>query len=198
MVPSNHWHTLSRWSTRRRSCRAHVHGLAVESGKGDVRRVRETLRTQPVHDHADVRIAQQLFETIAQRRHPRGASRITLPDLQRMVQAHGQFNRFRARPQAHLLETTEHPWFELSGAGSAARDTARTVKLVARDGERGHLQLREMDRDLADRLDCIRVKRHPQLAATTGQRRDGLQHARFVVGQHDAHQPRRRREQLAK
>ena len=72
-------------------------------------------RTQSVDDHAEARVTQKLLKTIAQCGHARvRVWRITLPDLQRMMQADGQFDRFSARSQAHLLKTAEDHWIDVA------------------------------------------------------------------------------------
>ena len=125
--------------------------------------------------------------------------RVPLPYLQRMVQADRQFNRFRTGSQGRLLKTAKHPRLHprrtLYDQGP---DASRPVKLVRRERQRGHPQLPKMDRDLPHGLNRIGMEGNPQLTATLDQRRERLYDARFIVGQHDAHQTRSRYQQFAK
>ncbi len=64
------------------------------------------------------------------------------------------------------------------------------MKFVPADRQSGHLQMLEIDRQLARDLDRVGVQRNARAGADFRQLGHGLEHARFVVGEHHAGEAR--------
>ena len=67
-------------------------------------------------------------------------------------------------------------------------DAARPVELVSSQRERSGTELAKVDRDLADRLHRVDVKRHVVLVAKSREQHQVLHDSRFVVSEDDRRQ----------
>ena len=136
----------------------------------------------------------RLFETIAEHGHSLATGvGFALPEFEGGLHADGQGDRFGAGSQRGLLESAVQSRRELHAVAQEEHaDPQRAVELVGGGGEGVDAECGEVDRQLADDLGGVGVEEHAVAAADRRGVGDWLQDARFVAGEHDASELRRR------
>ena len=116
-------------------------------------------------------------------------------DLARHPEAHHQRRGQGAGPQSPLLPAAGEQRLEADARAAAHVQRADPLRAIQFMGtERGEIDTGGVERHLAERLGGIRVEQGAGRVRHGGERRQVLQHARLVIGRHDADQHGRLRE----
>jgi len=198
---------LERAGGARRS-RRHRHAFEVERDQqalgldpieADVGRVRHPRTDGPVHDRPRNRTEDAGLQPIAKRRQPPALFRhLARRDARRHSHSDDAGDVFGPGAAAAFLASAGQDRHHPQAAPNPERtDALGPVELVRRHRQHVHAERLDVDRDLAGRLDRIRVKQRAPLVRGARQLCDRLNRPDFVVRVHHRDDRRVVRERLA-
>src|SRR5262245_34654969 len=118
--------------------------------------------------------------------------------LASLAEGDRQQGALRARASAAFVSGAMDQRLDRQPAAHEQRaDAFWRVNLVAGDRQKIDAELVDASCDLADRLRSVGVEQGPALAGNAGALRDRLDGSDLVIGMHDAHEDRARRDRLA-
>src|SRR5438552_11283149 len=167
----------------------HEQSFGVGPGDRDVGDVGRALGPRTVDQGVGQDVEQPPLQLVAQRAHRGGERRLLAGrELHRPPQSDDPRHVLRARPQPELLPTAVDDRFDgVPVAYEQRADPLGSADLVAGNGDESTADVLERDRDLAERLNGVRVEGDLRLATSRGDPGDRLNRHDLVVDPHDAH-----------